>query len=549
MQKEWWKQAVVYQIYPRSFQDSNGDGIGDIQGLLQRLDYLKTLGVDVLWLCPIYDSPNDDNGYDICDYQAILKEFGTMEDVLLLIHEVHQRGMKLIMDLVVNHTSDEHMWFQESRKSKTNPYRDYYIWRDPVDGHEPNPWHSNFGGSAWTYDALTQQYYLHLFSSKQPDLNWDHEPLRQAIYKMMRWWLDQGIDGFRMDVISYISKDEKALIDPHQPTHTTAANGPHVHEYLQEMHREVLAKYDVMSVGENPDASVEEAKRYAGFDTKELNMIFQFELMDIDGGETSRWYPKSIELSAIKRIQSHWQKGLDGVAWNSLFWNNHDQPRVVSRFGNDTTEFYREKSAKMLAVCLHMMQGTPYIYQGEEIGMCNTCFSSIEEYNDIDSLHAYEEMIASGRDPKEMLEVIQYRSRDNARTPMQWNTKENAGFTTGTPWLKVNDNYTMINVESALQDPNSIFYTYQKLIALRKEIPCIVYGNYEDIHMEHSSIYVYKRCFQKEELLVLCNFTSTIQSIPKDCILERSAILLDTYDVYESDVLQPYEARVYYSKY
>lgn len=544
-EKKWWKEAVVYQIYPRSFQDTDGDGIGDIKGIIKRLDYIKKLGADVIWLCPLYDSPNDDNGYDIRDYQKIQKEFGTMEDFDELLKQAHQKGLRIIMDLVVNHTSDEHVWFQASKSSKNNPYRDYYIWRPAIDGHEPNPWNSNFGGSAWEFDEHTQEYYLHLFSKKQPDLNWDCEALRKDVYKMMRWWLDKGIDGFRMDVISYISKDKNSLLDAQQPVKTTAANGPHVHEYLREMNHEVLSHYDILCVGENPDATIDEAKKYAGFHTNELNMIFQFQLMDVDGGESTRWADCDIDLLKVKEICSRWQTGLDGYAWNSLFWNNHDQPRVVSRFGDDSTTLNHEKSAKMLATCLHMMQGTPYIYQGEELGMTNVAFENISDYNDIDTIHAYEKHIAKGVSHDDMMRFIHYRSRDNARTPMQWDSSKYAGFTKGTPWLNVNPNYITINADTSMQNQSSIFYYYNKLIKLRKLHDCIVYGSYELTDKDNPFVYTYKRVYKDEVLLILCNFTKENQPIDHKLIQDNAQILICNYDDYHKDILSAYEARVY----
>lgn len=547
-EKTWWKEAIVYQIYPRSFQDTNQDGIGDIKGIISRLDYIKKLGADVIWLCPLYDSPNDDNGYDIRDYQSILKEFGTMEDFDELLKKAHEMKLKIIMDLVVNHTSDEHRWFQESRSSKDSPYRDYYIWRPAINGHEPNPWESNFGGSAWEFDEETQEYYLHLFSKKQPDLNWDCEALRKDIYKMMRWWLDKGIDGFRMDVISYISKDEKSLTDEKQPRKTTAANGPRVHEYLKEMNEHVLSHYDIMCVGENPDATVEEARKYAGLSSKELNMIFQFQLMDVDGGESTRWGECEIKLRDVKEIFTKWQLGLHETAWNSLFWNNHDQPRAVSRFGDDSTPFYREKSAKMLATCLHMMQGTPYIYQGEEIGMTNVKFYNIHDYQDIETIQAYKQYIAKGVSHESMMSFIHYRSRDNARTPMQWDKGVHAGFTKGTPWLKENPNYIDINVEDSLNDKSSIFYYYHNLIKLRKQHEIIVYGSYELLDKENPYTFIYKRYYQGKELLILCNFTKEKQPFDIHLIHTDAKVLIDNYDKFEKDVLSPYEARVYISK-
>ena len=434
MERAWWKEAVVYQIYPRSFMDSNGDGIGDLNGITSRLDYLKELGVDVIWLSPIYQSPNDDNGYDISDYQAIMKEFGTMEDFDRMIAGIHERGMRLVMDLVVNHTSDEHPWFLESRKSKDNPYRDYYIWREGKDGKVPNNWGSYFSGSAWQHDDATDMYYLHLFSKKQPDLNWENPKVREEVFSMMNWWCgEKGIDGFRMDVISLISKRPGLPDGPKGPEalygYADCANGPRVHEFLKEMNQKVLSHYDLMTVGEAAGVTIEEAKKYAGFNENELNMVFHFEHVGLDGGEHGKWTDKRVPLSAFKKVMSDWQTELDGRAWNSLYLSNHDQPRSISRFGDDSPE-YRVVCAKMLATCLHMMQGTPYVYQGEELGMTNMHFADISEVRDIDSINAYHEMSEAGLISKEdMMRFICLKGRDNARTPMQWDDSENAGFT------------------------------------------------------------------------------------------------------------------------
>ena len=472
MERAWWKEAVVYQIYPRSFMDSNGDGIGDLNGITSRLDYLKELGVDVIWLSPIYQSPNDDNGYDISDYQAIMQEFGTMEDFDRMIEGIHQRGMKLVMDLVVNHTSDEHPWFVESRKDKENPYRDFYIWREGKDGKAPNNWGSYFSGSAWQYDEATDMYYLHLFSKKQPDLNWENSKVRENVFSMMNWWCaEKGIDGFRMDVISLISKRPGLPDGPKTPEalygYADCANGPRVHEFLKEMNQEVLSKYDLMTVGEAAGVTIEEAKRYAGFNENELNMVFHFEHVGLDGGKHGKWTDKRVPLVEFKKVMSDWQTELDGKAWNSLYLSNHDQPRSLSRFGDDSPQ-YRVVCAKMLGTCLHMMQGTPYVYQGEELGMTNMPFADISEVKDLDSINAYHELSEAGLISKEdMMCFIRLKGRDNARTPMQWDDSENAGFTTGTPWIGVNPNYKEINAKAALADENSIFHYYRKLIALR----------------------------------------------------------------------------------
>lgn len=545
-QTNWWKTSVVYQIYPRSFMDSNGDGIGDLNGIASRLDYLAKLGVDVLWLSPVYQSPNDDNGYDISDYRAIMREFGTMDDFDRLLREAHARGLKIVMDLVVNHTSDEHAWFIESRSSRENPYRDYYIWRDPVDGHEPTQVESCFSGSAWQYDETTGQYYLHLFSKKQPDLNWDNPKVRDAVFDMMDWWCQKGIDGFRMDVISLISKSPEFFQPSEKGREVGAANGPHEHEYLQEMNRRVLSHYDLMTVGECPGVTVDEAKKYARSDGKELNMVFQFELMDADGNETGKWNDLKPQLSYIKENLTKWQLGLRGSAWNSLFWDNHDQPRCVSRFGDDSTEENRVHSAKMLATCLHMLQGTPYIYQGEELGMTNYPFQSLSECRDIEAINAYHEFVDEKKQftPDEMMRYIRKASRDNARTPMQWDASANAGFTTGTPWIAVNPNYTTINAQAALADPSSIFYHYQKLIALRHTLPVVTDGDYTLLETP-DALYCYTRDDGKQALLVCCNFTG--QQVPY-AVPQRFAkaqLLLGNYSETPGDRLQPYEARIY----
>ncbi len=511
MQKVWWKESVVYQIYPRSFCDSNGDGIGDLKGITGKLDYVQKLGINVIWLSPVYKSPNDDNGYDIADYQAIMDEFGTMEDFDELLMEAHQRGIRIVMDLVVNHTSDEHAWFVESRSSRDNDKRDYYIWREARDGKEPNNWGSCFSGSAWQWDEKTQMYYLHCFSKKQPDLNWDNPVVRDKVFEMMTWWCEKGIDGFRMDVISMISKPEGL---PDAPMAEGAlyggcdltCNGPHVHEYLQEMNRRVLSKYDIMTVGETAGVTIEEARKYANSEGTELNMVFQFEHVGLDGGEADKWARKKMSLPALKENLTKWQKELAGVAWNSIFFCNHDQPRVVSRLGDNSPE-----SAKCIATMLHMMQGTPYVYQGEELGMTNCPFGSIENYRDIESINAYHELTEAGlREPEELLSCIAYKSRDNARTPMQWDSSANAGFTTGTPWIMVNPNYKEINAEKELADENSVFYYYQKLIRLRRQSEwsdVIVYGDYELLLPQDEAVFAYTRSLEGRKLLVLCNLS------------------------------------------
>lgn len=550
MNKRWWKESVVYQIYPRSFCDSNGDGIGDINGITEKLDYLKELGINVIWISPVYQSPNDDNGYDISDYQAIMKEFGTMEDFDRMLAAAHERGIRILMDLVVNHTSDEHKWFVESRKSQDNPYRDYYIWRPAKDGGLPNNWGSAFSGPAWEYDEKTDMYYLHLFSKKQPDLNWDNPKVRQEVFDMMNWWLDKGVDGFRMDVISLISKKE-GLPDGTPGINGYAscdetANGPHVHEYLQEMREKVLNNADTMTVGECAGVTLEEAKKYASSSEKELNMVFQFEHMGVDSNEKGKWCTKKMDLRDLKEILSKWQKGLENIAWNSLYWENHDQPRSVSRFGNDKE--YWEASAKMLATCLHMMQGTPYVYQGEELGMTNTVFETIDDFRDLESINAYHELIGQGvfRED-ELMAALRYKSRDNARTPMQWDDSEQAGFTTGTPWIKVNPNYKKINAKEQLSRENSIFHYYQKLIRLRKEKEIVVYGAYDLLLPDDKDIYAYTRTLGDEKMLVVCNFSAKEIAFDLPQEFEESHVLISNYEglkVEKKMVLKPYEAFV-----
>ena len=554
MKKAWWKEAVVYQVYPRSFMDANGDGIGDINGITQRLEYLQELGIDVIWLSPVYQSPNDDNGYDISDYQAIMEEFGTMEDFDRMLAKAHELGIKIMMDLVVNHTSDEHAWFVESRKSVDNPYRDFYIWRKGrEDGSEPNNWGSCFSGSAWKYDSQTDMYFLHLFSTKQPDLNWDNPQVREHVYDMMNWWCEKGIDGFRMDVISLISKPEglpDGEVGENGYGDSGCANGPHVHEYLQEMNREVLSKYDLITVGEAAGVTLEEAKKYANAEGTELNMVFQFEhLGDGEGVKTrfGKWDGQKMPLPEWKEILSKWQMGLEGNAWNSLFLSNHDQPRSVSKFGNDS-DAYREVSAKLLATCLHMMQGTPYVYQGEELGMCNAYFEDLADYRDIESLNAYKELTETcGVSHEEMMGYLKRVSRDNARTPMQWDDSKNAGFTTGTPWIKVNPNYVHVNAKQQVGNPDSVFSYYQKLIRLRHENEIIVYGDYELLEPENEELFIYTRTLGGERLMVLCNFTDRDVVIPASVTgqITDAQIMICNYVGKMESLLRPYEARVY----
>ena len=553
MEKRWWKESVVYQIYPRSFCDSNGDGIGDLNGITGKLDYLKELGIDVIWLSPVYKSPNDDNGYDISDYQAIMDEFGTMEDFDRMLATAHEKGIKIMMDLVVNHTSDEHKWFIESRKSTDNPYRDYYIWRPAKeDGSLPNNWGSCFSGPAWEYDKTTDMYFLHLFSKKQPDLNWDNPAVRQDVFDMMNWWLKKGVDGFRMDVISLISK-EPGLPDKEPgingyATFNVSANGPHVHEYLQEMRQKALNNADTITVGECSGVTLEEAKKYARSDEKELNMVFQFEHMDVDSDEKAgKWTTRKMDLRNLKKILTRWQKGLQDIAWNSLYWENHDQPRSVSRFGNDSDE-YREISAKMLATCIHMMQGTPYVYQGEELGMTNCPFNTLDNFRDLESINAFHELTEQGKMTEEdMMAAIGYKGRDNARTPMQWDDSAYAGFSTANPWIMVNPNYTKINAKDQINREDSVFKYYQKLIKLRHESELIVYGTYDLILDDDKDIYAYIRTLGDEKLIVYCNFSENTREveIPEEFV--NGKVLISNYSDAKANqkiTLRPYEAIV-----
>ena len=539
MERQWWHSSVVYQIYPRSFNDSNGDGIGDINGIREKLDYLKELGIDVIWLSPVYKSPNDDNGYDISDYCDIMDEFGTMEDMDNLLKEANERGIKILMDLVVNHTSDEHKWFIEAKKSKNNEYRDYYIWRDPVDGHEPNDLGSCFSGSAWQYDETTKQYYLHLFSKKQPDLNWENEKVRNEVYKMMNFWVDKGIGGFRMDVIDLIGKIPDEMI---------TGNGPKLHDYLQEMNKAALEGNDLLTVGETWGATPEVAKLYSNPERKELSMVFQFEHIGLDQIEgKEKWDVKPLDLLDLKKVLSKWQIELEGQGWNSLFWNNHDLPRIVSRWGNDKE--YRVLSAKMLATLLHGMKGTPYIYQGEELGMTNVRFEDINEYNDIESLNMYKDRLSKGYSHDEIMISIYAKGRDNARTPMQWDATENAGFTTGKPWLAINKNYETINAKECLEDENSIFHHYRKLIDIRKHNDTIIYGDYTLLCPEDKNVFAYTRELNGEKILVVCNFYDKEVNFNFEEEFNHAEILLSNYKdsstLLEKLNLRPYEAIIY----
>lgn len=552
MMKKWWKEAVAYQIYPRSFMDSNGDGVGDIQGIISKLDYIKDLGIDVIWICPIYKSPNDDNGYDISDYQDILKEFGSIDDFDQLLQEIHARGMKLIMDLVINHTSDEHPWFIEARASKESAYRDYYIWHPGKDGDEPNNWESIFGGSAWEYDENTEEYYLHVFSRKQPDLNWENPNVRQDLYKMINWWLDKGIDGFRVDAISHIKKvpgfpdminqENKRYV----PSFEGHMNRPGIHLFLDELKRETFDQYDIMTVGEANGVTVEDAGLWVGEEKGKFNMVFQFEHLEL----WNKSADNSLDIHALKCTLTKWQKGLEGNGWNALFLENHDQPRSVSTWGNDK-EYWAE-SAKCLATMYFLMQGTPFIYQGQEIGMTNVQFPSIEDYNDVAIKNLYRIEKENGKLHEEIMEIIWMSGRDNSRTPMQWSKEPNAGFSNGIPWLKVNPNYVQINVEQAIDDRKSIYHYYKKLIKLRKVNEVFVYGSYDLILKNHEQIYAYTRTFENEKILVMTNLFPQEAGfiLPVNLPFKSPELLISNYEVNEEEAIQninlrPYEARVY----
>ncbi|WP_100334037.1 glycoside hydrolase family 13 protein [Bacillus alkalisoli] len=544
MNKKWWKEAVVYQVYWRSFNDTNGDGYGDLQGVIEKLDYIKQLGVDVIWLNPCYESPDVDNGYDISDYYGVMEKAGDMKTLERLIAEVHKRDMKIIMDLVVNHTSNQHPWFMESASSKDNQKRDWYIWKDPhpQTGEAPNNWRSYFAPSVWEYDENTEQYYMHSFAVEQPDLNWENEKVRNAIYEMMRFWLDKGINGFRMDVINLLAKLE-GFPDAENPYDISyLGNNPGIHEYLQEMHDKVLRHYDVMTVGEIPFVTPEDGVLYTGEDRKELNTLFHFEVAD----NMATW-----DMLCFKKIQKRWYEGLKGKGWNSQFLNNHDHTRQVTRYGNDGK--YRVESAKLLATLVHTLPGMPYIYQGEEIGMTGVRFDSIEDYNDIAMKNKYKEEVGKGRNPKEVFESLLLLSRDNSRTPVQWNSEKNAGFTSGTPWIKVNPNYKEINVEKALQDENSVFYFYKKLIQLRKENEVMVYGDFEDLSEGDEKLYTYTRAYNGVKWLIILNHSDeeynltlprSLDGTKKELILANYVGVTSNSDM-DQTVLRPHEARIY----
>ena len=536
--KKWWKSAVIYQIYPRSFADSNGDGIGDLQGIISKLDYLENLGIDAIWLSPVCKSPQDDNGYDISDYQDIDPMFGSISDVEMLIQEAEKHHIRIIMDLVLNHSSDEHFWFQEAKKSKENPYHDYYVWRDGVEGELPNKMRAAFGGPAWEWVPEIQQYYFHQFSVKQPDLNWENPKLRQEIYDMINWWTSKGVGGFRLDVIDQIAKE---------PDKEITNNGPRLHEFLRELSKETFQKADLVTVGEAWGATPELAKLYSNPDNSELSMVFQFEHICLDQiAGKEKWDLAPLPFLKLKEVFSRWQKELYNQGWNSLFWNNHDLPRIVSRWGNDKE--YRVESAKMLAMLLHGMQGTPYIYQGEELGMTNVQYT-IEEYQDIETQNLYRERIEKGYAKEEIMRSIYAKSRDNARTPMQWSDGEQAGFTTGKPWMKINPNYKEINAQAQIEDKNSIFHCYKKLVEFRKKYPVFVDGSFEMLLEKDENIFAYTRDNADSQLLVVCNFYGKTIACPNELQKNAMELILCNYeDISNPAKLRPFEARVYFLK-
>ncbi|WP_054939731.1 glycoside hydrolase family 13 protein [Paenibacillus ihuae] len=554
MNKKWWKEAVIYHIYPRSFRDSNGDGIGDLQGIIEKLDYIQSLGVDIIWLGPVYASPNDDNGYDVSDYYQIHDDFGTLEEWERLKDDIHRRGMKIMMDIVLNHTSDEHAWFEASRLSRDNPYRDYYHWHEGKEGREPNNWGSVFSGSAWEQDPKTGDYYLHLFSRKQPDLNWGNPKVREAMYSMMRYWLDKGVDGFRLDAVNLLCKPDGLPDSPlaaadseFAPCGPLVANGEGIHGIFQEMNREVFSPAQTFTIAEMANVTAEEGLLYTASDRLEFNSIIGFEHMDVDNGPNGRWETIPFDLVALKRILNSWQTALNGRGWFGLYLNNHDQPRVVSRWGNDVA--YWKESATMFATCLHMMQGTLFIYQGEEIGMTNMKFADITQYRDIETLNYYRHETAMGRPQEQVMADIYTKSRDNARTPMQWNTEPHAGFSSSEPWIGVNPNFTDINVEAQEDDPASILNYYRLLVQLRKRHDVIVYGDFTPLLEDHPAIYAYQRTLCGEKLFVVANFTAEEQKLTAVKAPENAKLLLANYEKADGEpdelVLRPYEARVY----
>ena len=535
----WWQNGVIYQIYPKSFQDTTGSGTGDLRGVTSRLDYLQKLGVDALWITPFYVSPQVDNGYDIADYTEIDPSYGTLDDFDKLVAEAHQRGIRIVLDMVLNHTSTHHAWFKESL-NKESPYRQFYIWRDGTPETPPNNWRSKFGGNAWQWDAASGQYYLHLFATEQADLNWENEAVRAELKKVCEFWADRGVDGLRLDVINLISKDQSFPDDHQGDGRRFYTDGPRAHEYLQEFSRDVFTPRNLMTVGEMSSTSLENCQQYASLDGKELSMTFNFHHLKVDypGGE--KWTLARPDFVALKSLFSHWQQGMHNRAWNALFWCNHDQPRIVSRFGDEGE--YRITAAKMLAMVLYGMQGTPYIYQGEEIGMTNPHFTTIEQYRDVESHNMYNELLAQGRDADELLAILASKSRDNSRTPMQWDASPNAGFTTGEPWIGVSHNFADINVEGALADPDSVFYAYQQLIALRKSEPVLTWGDYQDLLPEHPSLWCYRRQWQGQTLLVAANLSGEPQNWEPPAGSTDGEVLMSNYATPAGMTLRPFEA-------
>ncbi len=551
MKKSWWKESIVYQIYPRSFKDSSGNGIGDINGIIEKLDYIKSLGVDIIWICPIYDSPGIDNGYDISNYKEINKDFGGNKALDELIEKVHLKGLKIIMDLVVNHTSDQHNWFKEAKKSKLNPYHDYYIWKDEKNNEFPNNWRSVFGGRVWEWNNKTEEFFLHLYTKNQPDLNWENPKVRKEIYSIIDFWLSKGIDGFRMDVISLISKrlafkntpDNMSFKDVMEKFY---ANGPRVHEFLKEMNREVLSKYDIVTVGEGPGINLKNGLNYVAENEKELNMIFHFDHLTIDFGPKGKYDPIPLNFIRFKEIFTKWDNLLANKGWNSIFLGNHDFSRIVSRFGNDKE--YRVESAKLLITLIMTLRGTPYIYQGDEIGMTNVSYPSIDFYNDIETLNAWKEASINGENMSEFLNAVHLQSRDNSRTPMQWNLKRNSGFTIGDPWIPVNKNYKNINVSSQLKDSNSILNYYKRIISFRKLNATLVYGNYKDLEPNHPYLFVYKRWDENNEFLIIHNFSEKYLGLEKKITLNYNLVILNYENVKNQNKIRPWETRVYKSR-
>ncbi|EIK0289390.1 alpha,alpha-phosphotrehalase [Staphylococcus pseudintermedius] len=536
MVRQDWKKSVVYQIYPKSFNDTTGNGEGDLKGIIEKLDYLQFLGVDYLWLTPIYDSPMNDNGYDIRDYYQVNAQFGDKDDLRTLIDEAHARGLKMMLDIVINHTSTEHEWFQQAQQSVDNPYRDYYFFRRSEDG-PPTNWLSKFGGNAWQYDEQTDAYYLHLFDVTQADLNWDNPEVRYALYEMINYWIDFGVDGFRFDVINLISKD--TFEDSNEIGKEYYTDGPRVHDYIHEMNRHTFGDRDMMTVGEMSSTSIDHCIQYTNPERQELSSVFNFHHLKVDYRDGQKWTNQKFDLLQLKQILMEWQtKMYAGNDWNAIFWCNHDQPRVVSRFGSDATEALRQQSAKTLAIALHLLQGTPYIYQGEEIGMTDPHFQSIQQYRDVESLNAYREMREAGIDEAEILTILGQKSRDNSRTPMQWNDEAHAGFTTGTPWIEVANNYNTVNVEAAMADPESILYMYKKLIQLRHEHDIVTYGEVVPRYLDHPQLFVYERRYQGDTWLIIANMTSEKVTLPED--LDRSGSVVLQNGIIEGNELEAY---------